>query len=83
MYKISQYFPLYGSSTEDIKIKIDLENYATKDDIKNITHVDVSSYAIKTNLAALKAEVDKIDKINQKQCLMRLQLDSNPQPLSS
>ena len=64
MYKISQYFPLYGSSTEDIKIKIDLENYATKDDIKNITHVDVSSYAIKTNLAALKAEVDKIDKIN-------------------
>ena len=64
MYKISQYFPLYGSSTEDIKIKIDLENYATKDDIKNITHVDVSSYAIKTNLAALKAEVDNIDKIN-------------------
>ena len=38
-----------------------MANYATKDDIKNITHVDVSSYATKTNLAALKTEVDKID----------------------
>ena len=38
-----------------------MANYATKDDVKNITHVDVSSYATKTNLAALKGEVDKID----------------------
>ena len=38
-----------------------MANYATKDDAKNITHVDVSSYATKTNLAALKTEVDKID----------------------
>ena len=38
-----------------------MANYATKDDVKNITHVDVSSYATKTNLAALKTEVDKID----------------------
>ena len=38
-----------------------MSNYATKDDLKNITHVDVSSYATKTNLAALKSEVDKID----------------------
>ena len=38
-----------------------MANYATKDDVKNITHVDVSSYATKTNLAALKSEVDKID----------------------
>ena len=38
-----------------------MANYATKDDVKNITHVDVSSYATKTNLAALKNEVDKID----------------------
>ena len=36
-------------------------NYTTKDDVKNITHVDVSSYTTKTNLAALKTEVDKID----------------------
>ena len=38
-----------------------MANYATKDDVKNITHVDVSSFASKTNLAALNAEVDKID----------------------
>ena len=42
-------------------MELDLSNYATKDDVKNITHVDVSSYVSKTNLAALKTEVDKID----------------------
>ena len=56
----SQYFPPHGS-TNNIKVELDLANYATKDDVKNITHVDVSSYATKTNLAALKSEVDKID----------------------
>ena len=56
----SQYFPPYGSSN-NIKVELDLANYATKDDVKNITHVDVSSYATKTILAALKSEVDKID----------------------
>ena len=56
----SQYFPPYGS-TNNIKVELDLANYATKDDVKNITHVDVSSYATKTNLAALKSEVAKID----------------------
>ena len=56
----SQYFPPYGS-TNKIKVELDLANYATKDDVENITHVDVSSYATKTNLAALKSEVDKID----------------------
>ena len=56
---INQYFPPYGS-TNNIKVELDLANYATKDDVKNITHVDVSSYATKTNLAALKSEVDKI-----------------------
>ena len=58
---MSQYFPSYGSSSKNIKVELDLSNYATKDDVKNITHVDVSSYARKTNLAALKSEVDKID----------------------
>ena len=55
------YYPPYRSSSNDIKVELDLRNYATKDDVKNITHVDVSSYATKTNLAALKTEVDKID----------------------
>ena len=59
-YKMS-YYPPYRSSSNNIKVKLDLTNYATKDDVKNITHVDVSSYATKTNLASLKTEVNKID----------------------
>ena len=43
------------------KVELDLTNYATKTDLKNITHTDVSSFASKTNLSALKTEVDKID----------------------
>ena len=58
---MSQYYPPYRSSSNNIKVELDLANYATKDDVKNITHVDVSSFASKTNLAALKTEVDKID----------------------
>ena len=58
---MSQYFPPYRSSTGNVKVQLDLTNYATKDDVKNITHVNVSSYASKTNLAALETEVHKID----------------------
>ena len=58
---MSQYYPPYRSSRNNIKVELDLSNYATKDDVKNITHVNVSSFASKTNLAALKTEVDKID----------------------
>ena len=58
---MSTYYPLYKSSSHNIKVELDLANYATKDDVKNITHVDVSSFASKANLAALKTEVDKID----------------------
>ena len=59
-YKMS-YYPPYKSSSNNIKVELDLTNYATKTDLKNITHVDASSFASKTNLAALKTEVDKID----------------------
>ena len=55
------YYPPYRSSRNNIKVELNLANYTTKDDVKNITHVDVSSFASKTNLAALKTEVDKID----------------------
>ena len=55
------YYPPYRSSRNNIKVELDLANYATKDDVKNITHVDASSFASKTNLAALKTEVDKTD----------------------
>ena len=58
---MSQYYPPYRSSSNNIKVELDLANYATKTDLNNITHVDVSSFASKTNLAALKTEVDKID----------------------
>ena len=57
-YKMSQYFPSFG---RNIKVELDLSSYATKTDLKNVTHVDVSSFASKTNLASLKTEVDKID----------------------
>ena len=56
-----RYYPPYRSSSNNIKVELDLSNYATKDNVKNITHVDVSIFASKTNLAALKTEVDKID----------------------
>ena len=55
------YYPPYKNSGNNFKVELDLTNYATKTDLKNITHVDVSSFASKTNLAALKTEVDKID----------------------
>ena len=55
------YYPPYRNSSNNIKVKLDLVNYATKTDLTNITHADVSSFASKTNLASLKTEVDKID----------------------
>ena len=58
---MSKYFPPYRGTSNGIKVELDLSNYATKTDLKNITHIDVSSYATKTNLAALKSEADKTD----------------------
>ena len=60
---MSEYFPKPFNSHfgDSIKVKIDLSNYATKTDLKNVTHVDTSSFALKTNLANLKTEVDKLD----------------------
>ena len=59
---MSEYFPKpHKSFREDIKIRVELSNYAEKADIKNIDHVDTSNFALKTNLANLKTEVDKLD----------------------
>ena len=59
---MSQYFPKpYKSFEGNINVKADLSNYATKTDLKNLTYVDTSSFALKTNLAILKNEVDKLD----------------------
>ena len=58
---MSQYFPPYNNSSGKLKVELDLSNYATKKDIKDIIHIDASGFASKTNLAALKTELDKID----------------------
>ena len=56
--KMSQYFPKPSSHKENIKVEIDLSNYATKKDINDTIHVDTSNFALKTNLSRLKTEVD-------------------------
>ena len=59
---MSQYFPKsFRSFGGNINVKVDLSNYATKTDLKSVTHVDTSGFALKTNLANLKTEVDKLD----------------------
>ena len=59
---MSQYFPKpHEPFGGDINVKVDFSNYGTKTDIKNIAHVDTSSFALKKNLASLKTEVDKLD----------------------
>ena len=59
---MSQYFPTpFRSFGGNITVKVDLSNYATKTDLKIVTHVDTSRFALKTNLANLKTEVDKLD----------------------
>ena len=70
---MSQYFPKpFRSFGENINVKVDLSNYATKTDIKNIAHVDTSSFALKTNLANLKTEFDKLDTEKLKTVLVDL-----------
>ena len=59
---MSQYFPKpYEPFSGDINVRVELSNYATKTDIKNILHVDISSFALKSNLASLGTKVDKLD----------------------
>ena len=59
---MSQYFPKpYEPFGGDINVIVDLSKYATKADIKNISNVDASSFALKANLSGLKGEVDKLD----------------------
>ena len=59
---MSQYFPKpYKPFGGDINVKVDLSNYATKANIKNISHADTSSFALKTNLTSLKTEINELD----------------------
>ena len=59
---MSKFFPkIFRSFRRNINVKVDLSNYATRADIKNISRVDTSSFALKTNLADVKTDVDKLD----------------------
>ena len=58
---MSQYFPKRQGPFGDINVKVDQSNYATKADLKNATGIDTSKLALKSNLATLKAEIDKTD----------------------
>ena len=59
---MSQYFfKPFRSFEGNVNVKVDLSNYATKTNLINVTHVDTSSFVLKTNLAGLKTEVDKLD----------------------
>ena len=63
--QMSQYFPKpFRSFWGNINVEVDLSGSATKTDLKNVTHVDTSRFALKTNLANLKAAVDKLDNEN-------------------
>ena len=59
---MGQYFPKpYELFVGDINVEVDLSNYATKTDLKNVSHVNVCHFALKSNLAGLKTELDKLD----------------------
>ena len=59
---MSKFYPEpYEPFGGDINVTVDLSNYATKTDLKNVTHVDTSRFAFKTNVATLKTEVDKLE----------------------
>ena len=63
---MSKFFPKsFRIFRRNINLKVDLSNYATKTDLKNVTHIDTSSFALKTNLASLKTEVDKLKLITE------------------
>ena len=52
---MNKYFPWpFRILERNIDVKVDLSNYATKTDVKNLSHVDISSFALKTNLASLR-----------------------------
>ena len=61
---MTKYFSPYNNSSDNIKVELDLSNYTTQKDVKDITHIDASGFASKTNLAALKTKLIKLVLIN-------------------
>ena len=60
-YKMGDYLTDYNPGNSNVMVELDLKTYATKEELKSITHVDTSSFALKTNLTSLKTEIDKLD----------------------
>ena len=60
-YKVIDYLTDYNPGNSNVKVELDLKNYATKEEIKNITHIGTNRFALKTNLALLKTEINKLD----------------------
>ena len=58
---MGDYLTDYKPRSSNVKVKLSVSNYATKEDLKNITHVDTSHFALKTNLASLKTKVGELD----------------------
>ena len=56
-----EYFSKPNFLGVNVKVGLDLSNYATKPDLKNAARVDTSSFAKKTDLVNLKSDVDKLD----------------------
>ena len=75
---MSQYFRKpFRSFEKNINVKADLSNYATETDFKNVTQVDISSFALKSNLANLNTEVHKLDTDKRKSVPVDLSKLSN------
>ena len=58
---MNEYFPEQSTLGRKVKVELDLSNYATKIDLKNVTGIDTSSFSKKFDLANLKSDVDKLD----------------------
>ena len=69
---MGDYLTDYKSKSSNVKVELDFKNYATKEELKNIPHVDTSSFALKTNLVSFKIEADKLDIPKLKTVLMDL-----------
>ena len=58
---MNDYLTDYNPGKSNVKVELDLKTYATKEELKNITHVDTGNFALRANLTSLKTEVDKLD----------------------
>ena len=65
---MGEYFPKPNSLGANVKVELNLSNYATKADLKSATGFETSSFAKRTDLATLKSDVDKLNTYKLKMC---------------